>query len=258
MNRIACLLIPLLLPTSFIVAGEKDLPKPKSLAEAKMDYEAVDRELNKSWSETRKALGDHEFEKLREDQRSWIEFRDTAALQAVPFELGDVPEGKEKETSTYWEWLKSLTETRIDILRGLRGVGDPASLSGRYIDGYGGSLDIVQKDHRLFFTFMVVRGHSAHIGQINGSAKLNQTMARFSDEESGEKEKLEAQGETWLTFISERPWLKVIGTNTNYYHGARAHFEGHYIRIAEFDANESAKILRDSLSRDWPSGNEEE
>jgi uncharacterized protein YecT (DUF1311 family) len=258
MIRIACLLAPVLLSTSFIFADEQDLPEPKSLAEAKIDYEAVDRELNKAWTKTRKALGDHEFEKLREDQRSWIKFRDTAALQAVPFELGDVPEGKEKETATYWSWLKSLTETRIDILRGLRGVGDPASLSGRYIDGYGGSLDIVQKDQQLFFTFMVVRGPSAHIGQINGSAKLNQTVARFSDQESGEKDKLEAQGETWLTFISERPWLRVMGTNTNYYHGARAHFDGHYIRIAELDANESAEILRDSLSSDWPSGDKEE
>ena len=154
------------------------------------------------------------------------------------FDHREIEEGKEKQSPQYWNRLASLSETRIKILRGWRGVGDPNSLSGYYIDGYGGTLRIVQMGNDLHFEIDVVRGRSYHIGWIGGIAKLNQKMARFSDEGNDSDE-----DETWITFILEKPKLRVIGDNASRYHGARAFFDGEYIRVETLDEKSTAELI---------------
>ncbi len=230
---------------------------PLTLAQAKAEFAKADKTLNAAYAETKKALPDYEFEELKNDQRKWIKIRDERAAITVRYEDRETPEGKEKESPYYWEALKYITQTRIEILRGWRGVGDPDSWTGRYIDGNGGLLEVVEKGNKIFYTLQVVRGPTYHTGAISGEAKKNQTMARFSDAIGKEADKPDDVGETWLTFVEAGRWLEIIGTNTGYYHGARAYFDGKFIRVAAFDEKEAEKVLKDATNPDWPSAEAE-
>ena len=232
--------------------AQEEASPPKSLAQAKAEFAKVDEQLNRAYAETKQALPDYAFEELKKDQRQWIQIRDQRAATTVAYEDRQTPEGQEQQSATYWEALKYLTETRIEILRGWRGVGDPDSWTGRYIDGNGGLLEIVEEGNKIFFTLQVVRGPTYHTGAIAGEAKKNQTMARHSDATRPEAGKPADAGETWLTFVKRGRWLEIIGTNTMYYHGARAYFDGKFIRVAAFDEKQKEQVLKDASNPDWP------
>jgi len=252
---------------------EKQIPEPKTrtLPEAKAEFSGVDKQLNAIYSKAKKTLPEYEFEKLRDDQRTWLEYRDHRTLLGLQFDHGiNLTEGihdegvdgakarelakmKAQRSPHYWEWLTALTETRVEILKGWLGVGDPDSLTGRYIDGYGGYMIISEKEGMLHFHIESVRGHSYHTGSIGGVAQLNQSMGRFTDQKDAEKEKLKRDGETWLTFVdrsSTGRWVEVIGTNTQYYHGARAYFDGKYVRVGVLDAKAKAELEEGSAAEE--------
>ena len=226
--------------------------KPLTLAQAKAGFAKADKALNAAYAETKKALPDYEFAELREDQREWLKIRDERAEMTVHYEDRERPEGKEKESPVYWEAMTYLTETRIEILRGWRGVGDSETWTGRYIDGNGGLLEIVQEGEKIFFTLQVVRGPTYHNGAISGEAVKNMMMARHTDKNTADADKPKDFGETWLSFISEGRFLKIIGANTQYYHGARAYFDGDYIRVAAFDEKQAEKVLKNATNPAWP------
>ncbi|MDF1660084.1 MAG: hypothetical protein P1U58_20895 [Verrucomicrobiales bacterium] len=85
-----------------------------------------------------------------------------------------------------------------------------------------------REDGTLSFTCNAVRGASYHLGNIDGIATANEITARFSTRPEGEEK------ETWLTFVQENDGrLRLIGENTSYFHGARAYFDGQYLRVRE-------------------------
>ncbi|MDF1861273.1 MAG: DUF1311 domain-containing protein [Verrucomicrobiales bacterium] len=214
------------------------LSQEKTLTGAQEAFAKLDRALNESYQKARATLPEHLFEQVREEQRNWIEYRDQRAATAARLD-GGADEGKEKANPEYWNALAYLTETRIKILRAWTRVDQfSKSWEGVWTDGYGGHLLIAEDEAgNLTFTCSAVRGASYHNGHIAGTAKAYQSTARFSTTAEGEEK------ETWLTFLQEDDGrLRIIGENTEHFHGARAYFDGRYLRVRELTAEDRKEI----------------
>lgn len=214
--------------------------KRPSLQEAHADFGVADEELNEAWAQAKAKLPPVLFAELREDQRGWLEHRDYLALSpgysAVESDAKDP-----KKTVEYLSTAAALTEERVAWLKGLlRAEG--GSLTGRWSDSYGGHMEIVEKDGKLHFTIEVVRGPTAHLGGIAGIAGWNHPIGWFSDK-GRDKSKTD---ETNLAFHLRDKRLEVTGANTGEYHGARAYFDGRYVRVAELNQEAQAKVLKDA------------
>jgi len=209
-----------------------------TLEQAKAEHAAADKLLNVSYAKAKSTLPEHLFAELQEDQRSWLSYRDYRSLQAAGFD-GGAEEGKEKSTVEYWTTLASITEERVRIIEGwMKHDSFAHEWEGIWSDGEGGHLAIFENAEGQFaFTFDVVRGPTYHVGGIGGNAQWNGSSARFSVTSEGE------DGETWLTFLKRGIRFEVIGENTSPYHGARAYFDGHYVRVAELTAEDRKAIL---------------
>lgn len=207
------------------------------MAAAQAEFARFDRTLNEVYARARADLSEWDFEKVREEQREWIEYRDQRAEAAARFD-GGAEEGKERENVEYWNALGWLTETRIEILRGwIRADDFSKTWEGAWIDGYGGELLVAEgAKGDLLFTLEVVRGPTYHLGNIGGIAKANVRTARFSTKDEVVEE------ETWLTFLLQGRRLEVIGENTMPFHGARAYFDGKYVRVRELTAEDRKRI----------------
>lgn len=136
-----------------------------------------------------------------------------------------------------------LTEERVTYLSAWKGVGKADQWPGVYRDGYGGELRIVERGGKLHLTLHVVRGPTHHPGIIGGTGVVNGGMAWFSKEGEG------ALQATWLTLLNNRKRdgrIEVIGENTRPYHGARAYFDGHYLRVSLLSGKASEKVVEEA------------
>jgi uncharacterized protein YecT (DUF1311 family) len=209
--------------------------KPKTLGEAKAEFAKADKALNEAWAAVKKAVPEPAFAELQIKQRDWMKFRENRARGAN--RENNEPEGK--LTAAYYETAAGLTESRADWLRGrIRKADD--SLTGVWVDSFGGTIEIVQEKERLLFTIEVVRGPTFHTGSLAGVASWNWPLGWFSDK-GHDKEKAD---ETNLVFIQEGNVLKLIGANTSYYHGARAYFDGEYCKSGSLDEQQKAEVIK--------------
>lgn len=229
MNRPA--LVLLLLAVVAPVEAQKS-----SLAEAKATFAKADRALNEAWTAIKKGMPAKIFAELKTKQREWLESRDSRALESSPAPT-DLAEAK--RSAAYWETAASLTEARALWLRRLADNEDDP-LTGLWTDGDGGNLEIVERPEKLLFVFHVVRGPSAHVGVLAGTAHWNTSIGWFSDK-GREADKRE---ETNIAFIAKDRHLEVAGANTSYYHGARAYFDGNYYKIAPLDEKAEANVVK--------------
>jgi uncharacterized protein YecT (DUF1311 family) len=210
----------------------------KTLPEAKAAFATADHALNQSYQTAKTKLPEALFEQVREEQRNWIDYRDFRADASARLE-GGAEDGKEKASPEYWNAMTYLTETRVEILDAWTRIDQfSKTWEGVWIDGYGGILMIEQGEGPdLRFTCTAVRGASYHLGNIAGTAKANQSTARFATQAEGQ------DVETWLTFLQEDDGrLRIIGENTEYFHGARAYFDGQYLRVRELTAEDRKEI----------------
>lgn len=225
--------VVLALPVLATAAEEEE--KPKTLGEAKAAFAKADKALNEAWAAVKKTLDEPEFSELQVKQRVWLMYRETQAL-GVNRANGE-PEGK--QTAAAFEASAELTRSRVDWLRG-RIKNESETLTGLWIDSFGGTAEIVQEKEKLFFAIEVVRGPTFHSGSIAGIATWNSPLGWFSDKER-EKEKTE---ETNLVFVSRGRVLEIIGAQTSYYHGARAYFDGDYCKVGELDEKRKAEVTK--------------
>ena len=229
---IGCLALVLLSSSGPASAG--------TLREAKEAFEQEDARLNALWGELKATLKEWEFKEVLAEQRKWLEYRDAAALEEAVRQAG-ADEGKEKTTAEYWDVRALITASRTRMLGGFLNPGKSDDWSGEWIDGYGGIMKIVQQGDVFHFTIHVVRGPTYHLGGIAGKAEINHGHARFSDEDSPERESL-GSGRAWLDFKLAAPRIEVSGVNTHAYHGARAYFDGMYVRVAQLSDDDAAKV----------------
>jgi len=149
------------------------------------------------------------------------------------------PEGK--QTAACYDAAAELTQSRADWLRGrIRNQSD--SLTGLWIDRFGGTIEIVQEKERFLFEIEVMRGPTFHTGSLAGVASWNTPLGWFSDK-GRDKEKTE---ESNRVFVERGSVVEIIGANTSYYHGARAYFDGEYSKVGELDEKRKATVIKDA------------
>jgi uncharacterized protein YecT (DUF1311 family) len=229
------LLFVLLAGIAYAAPEEQKRP---TLKPAQAEFEKADRELNAAWAELKKKSG--AASDLLADQKAWIGYRDHIAASPLVtgLEGSRWDEKAARKTAEYFQCAAEMSRDRAAWLRGCGAELNDADLSGHWSDSYGGDLLILHKEGKLTFEIDVVRGPTAHIGSISGAASWNYPLGWFSDK-GRDKDKPE---ETNLVFILENRRLRVIGANTQSYHGARAHFDGEYVRVAELSAEEKAAL----------------
>lgn len=243
-NTISCLL--LLLAASFsTVHAQQD--KPLSAKEAKAMYDRADQALNLAWAAAKQKLPEADFNKLKEDQRGWVEYRD--ALARSPMYAG--AEGQDElalDAPEYQQAAASLEDERTTWLKGLIHEWKDETLTGRWTDSYGGSIEIVEREGHLHFVIECVRGPTSHMGGLAGIAVWNSTIGWFSDK-GRDKDKTD---ETNLSFVLSDKRLEINGANTGYYHGARAYFNGSYVKVEALDAKAQARVVKAAKSGEVP------
>ena len=216
-------------------AGDR---KP-TLAEAKAEFEKQDRALNAAWDQVKKTLSPGDFAALKEEQRGWVEWRDE--LAASPgFSGASGDEAQRKQSPLYFSTAAGLTGERASWLLALISRTPSETVTGVWTDSYGGVLEIVEKEGTIHFSINVVRGPSAHLGQLSGIAKWNEVIGWFSDKGRDKSRK----DETNLAFVLDGTKLRLTGANTSHYHGARAYFDGQYVKTGKLDAKAQAAVIK--------------
>ncbi len=209
-------------------------------AAARTRFSESDRKLHDAYQRAKREMPGGEFAPLREEQRRWIDFRDRQAEQVARLE-GGAEEGAERATPEFWNTAASLTEVRTGMIEGLI-AGDLISAKrweGVWTDGAGGWLRIAEQEGgKLLFFLEVVRGASYHTGSISGVASAEGERALFSVRPE------DFDRETRLTFVRQGKRLQVSGENTEAFHGARAYFDGTYVRTAAVDLRELEMLIR--------------
>ncbi len=245
--RNAILLFTVLLNAAFVSSGYAQ-EKKLSAKEAKALFDKADKALNEAWASAKAALPEADFNKLKEDQRGWVDYRDYLARS--PMYTGAEANGELPLTAPeYLEAAAALEEGRTKWLKGLvREWGAEEGLTGTWMDSYGGSIEIVEQNGKLHFITECVRGPTSHLGGLSGIASWNQTIGWFSDK-GRDKDK---EDETNLSFILRDKKLEIIGANTGHYHGARAHFDGEYIKVSQLSAKAQAKVVKAAKTGDLP------
>lgn len=209
----------------------------ETFEEVRSEFASLDTELNRVYQSAKASLPEWRFTELQKEQRDWLEYRDARAKEAAVFE-GQASEGEESTNLEYWRAMGYLTETRIAIVEAWTKMDEfPREWEGVWTDGRGGTLLIMETgDREIQFFLDVVRGPTYHMGTIEGTASTNGSMARFTIREESFDE------ETWLSFSTQRGHLTVMGANTQFYHGARAYFDGKYIRLRQLTAEDRRTI----------------
>ncbi len=225
----------ILLPVFFVATAafaqeEEAAPDPVAVRVA---YARTDGEMNTLWKELKEKLEASEFAELQEGQRLWLEYRDYMA------EWNSDTGAKEKGSQAvrasvgFLETATGVTEARVEYLKAfLTDAPDSEAWAGEWVDSYGGRLQVENKKGALAFSLEVVRGPTFHLGNISGKAEVNRNLARYTDK-ADDPEKVKAEGETWLNFTRDGRFLVLAGANTQAYHGARAYFDGKYVRVGD-------------------------
>jgi uncharacterized protein YecT (DUF1311 family) len=236
----------LLLAAVFISTGRAQ-EKQLSPRAAKTVFDKADAALNAAWTAARQTLSETDFNKLKEDQRAWVAHRDYLARSPL-FTGGGGQEELAIDSPEYLEAAAGLEGERTEWLKGLMHEWKDETLTGHWTDSYGGSLEIVEREGHLHFVVQCVRGPTLHVGGLSGIAVWNPNIGWFSDK-GRDKDR---DDETNLSFIRRDKRLEIIGANTGNYHGARAYFDGSYVKVKTLNAKEQAKILKAAKTGEIP------
>ncbi len=198
------------------------------------EFESAEAAMGQAYEGAREVVWPEAFDRLRLGQRDWLAARDLSAeayarLQAGP-DVADV-----RATSAFYEYRTMLTEARTELLQGLVAYYlDPAGQSweGLWVDGAGGRLAVQElEDGRLRFQLTVVRSPSLHTGWLEGVAERNDDLARYETSFEG----LAGAVPVWAFFVRDGPYLRVHTANASYFAGARAYFDGDYVRLRDLE-----------------------
>jgi uncharacterized protein YecT (DUF1311 family) len=202
--------------------------------QAKAHFEKADKALNEAWAALKKKLPEEDFAKLKEEQRLWVEHRDYMALSPM-YAGGSGDTEITTKSPEYLEAAAGLAETRTEFLKALA-KADPndVSLTGEWSDSYGGHVRMVEEEGRFYFDMSCGRGPTIHTGSIAGIATWNTPIGWFEVKED--------EKPTNLSFILRGAKLEIIGANTQMFHGARAYFDGVYVKVANLTAKEQAEV----------------
>lgn len=100
-----------------------------TLAQEQAKFRKADAELNAAYKIALTELDKAGATRLREDERRWLEFRDSRAESMHWFNTSQEVEDP-KSTIDYWEAMVSFTEERTDFLRIYSGNMCPVASRG--------------------------------------------------------------------------------------------------------------------------------
>ena len=200
---------------------------------AEAEFAKQDQILNEVYQQLKKELEPNIFEIVRNEQRDWVGYRDFVSEWQKGYE-----EVSDKQAQL--EMAAGMTESQIVWLKAWKTTRKGAGLEGEYRDAYGGVLQVVKEGGKYYFSLVVVRGPTFHLGQLGGKLRVNGSSAWFETRADGE------DLPTWLTFVPEGDGsgrVKIVSENAHFFHGARAYFDGSYLRVGEVSVNERAKVI---------------
>lgn len=227
--NIAVLLVcaAVMLSSGAALPAEEEAAK---LEQARQRFAAADADLNKTFQEVRGKLRGNALNDLRDRQREWLKHREYIASDQ-PRQNGF--EGSDfKQSPDYWEAMADLTKDRAKFLRAAFNPALPKEITGVYQDSQGGALQLEETPQGVVFSINVVRGPTTHTGGLTGVAALKGSVAVYKEKVEPAEDRKSCE----LTFaFSDGHIVKVTGKNTEYYHGARAYFDGTYFKVAKLD-----------------------
>lgn len=216
--------------------------------QARAKFEKADKALNEAWAAAKAALSETEFNKLKESQRAWVEYRDYLARSPL-YSGADSQEELALDSPDYLSAAAELEDMRTEWLKALvREWGAEESLTGTWTDSYGGTLRVVEREGEIYFIIECVRGPTSHIGGLTGVADWNLTLGWFSDAERDN----DREDVTNLSFILRDKQLEVTGANTGHYHGARAYFDGSYVKTGKLGPKDQARVVKAAKAGEVP------
>jgi uncharacterized protein YecT (DUF1311 family) len=246
MKRLFFLLLSLVVIHFAALGADADSEPKLTLPQAKAKFDKADKGLNDAWAAAKKALSDADFAQLREEQREWVEWRGrmASAMSAKP---------ADDDGSKSPDYLDAEAYLSADRARWLSALAvqtkEPSdTMTGHWIDSWGGEVNIVEKDGQIYFVFMVVRGHGLNIGQIAGIARWHSTIGWFSDKGRDKNKTDEAN----IAFVLHSPKLEVTEAGADYYHGNSALFNGEYVKVKPLDGKEEEETLKAGKTGEVP------
>ncbi len=129
------------------------------------------------------------------------------------------------ESASDYACITTKNESQQKTLRIWTPGPAPASLAGDYIDGWnGGSLTVLGvSGNKAQFKMDVVRGITFHLGEIEGEFVI------APDNKTAKAEIPSEDGSTCILDFDLAPRrIRVRETDCNFFHGARAYFDGTY------------------------------
>jgi len=190
---------------------------------AQRRYDAADTWLNEIYRQAREKLASSSFADLKKRESDWIAYRDYFAEQSAGINANaeSLPEEVARLQS-----LRELTMSRISFIRSLLDDSLPAGINAVYRDEYGGELDLEKEDGEIKFRLSVVRGPTAHTGEVSGSIRLKNGTGLYRD---ADPPKDEAPAEIRFHILDDRR-VEIKSRNDSYLLGARAYFSGVYFK----------------------------
>lgn len=232
-----------------IVHAQEGSPTP-TLAQAKATYKHHDALLNRAYQQAKTIMPEVGFKSLQQDQRRWIGYRDFESKLSVDPDFwrykDEIKTGYFTSHLDYWQTMNWLTQERTKILLYIVAChqGKKQPLTGRWRDGYGGEIQMVETQKAVAFSIEVVRAPTRHTGSLTGYAyhDLYRNIMAFSD-----RGKVYADESTRepaiLIFNRKVDRLTVHGVNSHYYCGARAYFDNDYYRVDDLTEQEKARVI---------------
>jgi uncharacterized protein YecT (DUF1311 family) len=211
----------------------RKLSTSESQQRAQQRYEESDTWLNEIYRQAKDELASRSFADLKKREADWISYRDSFAEQTA--ELNANVESLPKEVARL-QSLRDLAIARIQFIRNLLDTNLPAGISGVYRDEFGGELDLEKDDKGVKFNLSVVRGPTAHTGEVSGRIVLRAGTGIFRDPDPLEGE---SPAEIKLNVLDDRR-IEIKARNDGYLHGARAYFDGVYFKSGPL--TESIKV----------------
>jgi uncharacterized protein YecT (DUF1311 family) len=190
---------------------------------AQSRYDEADAWLNEVYGRAKAKLAASSFADLKKRETNWIEYRDSFAQQSagINANIESLPEAVARLKS-----LRDLTMSRMQFIRSLLDDSLRSGISAVYYDEYGGELDL-EKDHKgIKFRLVVVRGPTAHTGEVAGRVVLKNGRGTYRDPDPSEGE---PPAEISFSVLDDRR-IEIKARNDSYLRGARAYFDGVYFK----------------------------
>lgn len=212
------------------------------------EFHKVDNSLNNVYKQLKNRIQPAVAQLMQKQSRNWIKYKEYQCGWQSQIETG-----KNNDSATYYKCLSELTRERTTYIKSAFSKRhNPAGLAGSYDDAFGGLLSIhslaksdpvvtrledplrgpvklpaFKEGTKYKFKIEVVRGPTAHIGEIEGEFIIQNGMGLYMEPAVSEL----SDGKCKLEFTMHVYSIAIREKQCGYYHGARAFFDGTFYRI---------------------------